>query len=393
MSSPSSALRSSYNAVVSASATATAATTVRRLSSLATNTPTNPAPALAPALAPISSSTTAPLPPTTPARPLDSILHAAPIAPASRPDPPPAPIWFNSATARFDGPPSPSPNDQDQERKVKLGKSELAPPSPKGFSSSPAQRNPKMTCRRITNFYLSPPALRILQERLPTLLQSPLPQEILSANISLHLFPSTHPYLPVVSGRVAYIAALWTSPIAWNRVPIFGNVGLDILSERMTSQPLHFSPRRAGACGEQLVVKWRTASSSSSSSSGGGASGRARASSSDRPSLAEQGERRLDENLRGDVSSRETNGNAKGGGKEPFTGLFIFEFDRQGKIISHTIEHVDEHGEWEKGVGAKVVGLTDWLLGGIKRGPAPAGGAALPLFQATTTTLEAGKKR
>ena len=211
---------------------------------------------------------------------------------------------------------------------------------------------------------------------MPTLLQSPLPQEIISANISLHLFPSTHPYLPVVSGRVAYIAALWTSPIAWNRVPIFGNVGLDILSERMTNQPLHFSPRRAGACGEQLVVKWRT----SSGDSGGG--GRARG---DRPSLAEQGERRLDENLRGDVRSQETRnggGGSIGGGrgKEPFTGLFIFEFDRQGKIISHTIEHVDEHGEWEKGVGAKVVGLTDWLLGGIKRGPA--GGTALPLFEA-----------
>ena len=92
-------------------------------------------------------------------------------------------------------------------------------------------------------------ALRILQERLPTLLQSPLPQEILSPNISLHLFPSTHPYLPTVSGRVAYIAALWTSPIAWNRVPIVGNVRLEILSERVFSQPVHFSPRRPGAYG------------------------------------------------------------------------------------------------------------------------------------------------
>ena len=108
----------------------------------------------------------------------------------------------------------------------------------------------------------SPPtALRILQERLPTLLQTPLPQEILSPNISLHLFPSTHPYLPVVSGRVAYIAALWTSPIAWNRVPIFGNVKLVILSERMSNQPLHFSPRRAGACRSG----WSPSSSSSCS--------------------------------------------------------------------------------------------------------------------------------
>jgi hypothetical protein len=29
---------------------------------------------------------------------------------------------------------------------------------------------------------------------------------------------------------------------------------------------------------------------------------------------------------------------------------------------------VQEGGNWEKGVGAKVVGLTDWLLGGLKNG-------------------------
>lgn len=168
--------------------------------------------------------------------------------------------------------------------------------------------------------------MRILQERLPTLLQSPLPQEILSPYISLHLFPSTHPHLPTVSGRVAYIAALWTSPIAWNRVPIVGNLKLEILSERMVKQPLHFSPKRQGAIGEQLVVRWRTI------------------------------------------------GKTKGWGLAPkdeskeFTGLFIFEFDNEGRVLSHTIEHVQEGGDWENGVGAKVVGLTDWLLGGMKGG-------------------------
>ncbi|RYP05348.1 hypothetical protein DL765_009867 [Monosporascus sp. GIB2] len=292
MSSPSSAIRTSYNAVSSG-------TVLRRLSSLAPAT--SSAPASSPASTP-SISTNSP----------DTLR----VTPQSRPDL--TPIWFNSSTARFDEPPAPSPGNgptrPDDERKVKLGK-----------------------------------------KRLPTLLQSPLPQEILSPNISLHLFPSTHPYLPVVSGKVAYIAALWTSPIAWNRVPIIGNVKLEILSERMVNQPLHSSPRRAGACGEQLVVKWRTAASKSKDNS---------------PSLAEQGEHKLDDHLRGTLSQ---------GDKKPFTGLFIFEFDRDGKILSHTIEHVDEHGEWEKGVGAKVVGLTDWLLGGIKRGPA--GGTALPLFE------------
>ncbi|KAJ8114914.1 hypothetical protein ONZ43_g4789 [Nemania bipapillata] len=201
--------------------------------------------------------------------------------------------------------------------------------------------------------------LRILQERLPTLLQSPLPQEILSPDVSLHLFPSTHPYLPTVSGRVGYIAALWTSPIAWNRVPIVGNVRLEILSERMINQPLHFSPRRPGAYGEQLVVKWRTASSSSEPSG------------DSRLSLTEQGEQNLDAHLRGSQAVGE---------KKAFTGLFIFEFDKDGRIISHTIEHVDEHGDWEKGVGARMVGLTDWLLGGIK-GRSEDGGGLPALFE------------
>ncbi|KAI1388304.1 uncharacterized protein F4822DRAFT_402475 [Hypoxylon trugodes] len=215
------------------------------------------------------------------------------------------PIWFNSSFPHYDF--SGSSRGPDDERKVKLGKT-----------------------------------LRILQERLPTLLQSPLPQEILSPHISLHLFPTTHPYLPTVSGRVAYIAALWTSPLAWNRVPIIGNVKLEILSERMVSQPYYSSPKRSEAFGEQLVVKWRTAD------------GRPK---SPNPAVTEEGEQKLDDTLRGTQGVGE---------KQAFTGLFIFEFDKEGRVISHTIEHVDEHGEWEKGLGAKVVGLTDWLLGGIK---------------------------
>ncbi|KAI1869453.1 hypothetical protein JX265_006543 [Neoarthrinium moseri] len=232
-----------------------------------------------------------------------------------------APIWFDSTLPRFELPSGLNPEGPDNERKIKLGKT-----------------------------------LRVLQKRLPTLLQSPLPQEIVSQNISLHLFPSTHPYLPTVSGRIAYTAALWTSPIAWNRVPILGNLKIQVLSERMTTEPLHFSPQRAGAYPEQLVVKWRTAEKSSGDSE---------------PSLTEQGEQKLDSTLRGTQGS---------GSKKEFTGLFIFEFDKDGKIISHTIEHVDQSGAWEKGVGAKVVHLTDWLLGEI-RGRQPQG--ACPMFHAT----------
>lgn len=184
----------------------------------------------------------------------------------------------------------------------------------------------------------SPPALRILQERLPTLLQSPLPQEILAPNISLHLFPSTHPHLPTVSGRVAYIAALWTSPLAWNHLPIIGDVRLEILSERMVKE----QGRRSGSGAEQLVVRWRTTGAS------------------------RIGWRLpFRELFQAEAPPGEQQATAAAHG---FTGLFIFEFDGEGRVLSHTIEHVQSGGDWERGVGAKVVGLTDWLLGGMRGG-------------------------
>lgn len=187
-------------------------------------------------------------------------------------------------------------------------------------------------------------ALRVLQDRLPTLLQSPLPQDILSPNITLQLFPSTHPHLPTVSGRVAYNAALWTSPIAWNRVPIIGNVKLEILAERVTSEPLTFLPRHPEAIPEQLVVRWCEKCRGPEGSVGGIAR-----------SL------RLARGVERDKA---------------FTGLFIFDFDKEGRILTHTIEQVQESSDGEKGMGAKFVGLTDWLLGGM-RSP---GDTSLPAF-------------
>ncbi|PHH89355.1 hypothetical protein CDD83_6229 [Cordyceps sp. RAO-2017] len=196
--------------------------------------------------------------------------------------------------------------------------------------------------------------LRILQERLPTLLQSPLPQDILAPNISLQLFPSTHPHLPTVSGRVAYNAALWTSPIAWNRVPIIGNVKLEILAERMTSEPLAFVPRRAGAIPEQLVVRWCEKRRSA-------------------PAADDDGDP-------GPSSIARTLWRGRGVGVDPnkaFSGLFIFDFDADGRVLTHTIEQAQEGGSWERGMGAKFVGLTDWLLGGM-RNP---GDTPLPAFE------------
>lgn len=45
-----------------------------------------------------------------------------------------------------------------------------------------------------------------------------------------------------------------------------------------------------------------------------------------------------------------------------FVGLFIFEFDEEGRVVTHTIEHVEEGGNWERKT-ARVISVTDWLLG------------------------------
>lgn len=46
---------------------------------------------------------------------------------------------------------------------------------------------------------------------------------------------------------------------------------------------------------------------------------------------------------------------------EEFAGLFVFEFDEEGRIINHTIEHAEENRNWDK--TTKVISVTDWLLG------------------------------
>ena len=185
---------------------------------------------------------------------------------------------------------------------------------------------------------------------MPTLLQSPLPQEILSPQITLHLFPSTHPHLPTVSGRVAYSAALWTSPIAWGRMPLVGNVKLEIMSERMIkSSNSHQSPTSTSLNRpEKLVVRWRTIGKTRGKGTGAFYKGIGASDNVDK----------ITEWLGG--------GKGEDDSKE-FTGLFIFEFDEEGRVVSHTIEHSQEGGNWERGVGARVVGLTDWLLGGLRK--------------------------
>ncbi|KAI1916019.1 hypothetical protein LOZ12_004625 [Ophidiomyces ophidiicola] len=229
--------------------------------------------------------------------------------------------------------------------------------------------------------------LRTLTTHLPTLLLHPIPQEILSPNISLHLFPSTHPHLPTVKGRVAYRAALWTAPVAWGSVPIVGNVRLQIISERMVRGGAMCEFDRDDSYGdEKLVVRWVTEDGSSNPSSGsknrvvtksdlssmsrGECKGSGSSAVSSASSSSNGANRGLSALLGGDVPI------FKLGKEEQFTGLFIFSFDEEGRIATHTIEHADENSGWDR--TAKVVTLTDWLLGKAKWGsrepsnPAPA---------------------
>lgn len=190
--------------------------------------------------------------------------------------------------------------------------------------------------------------LRTLSPLLPNLLSSGVPQNILSPNVTLHLFPSTHQHLPVVKGRVAYRAALFTAPVAWGTVPFVGNVKLKIISERMA---------RSGHCGsmsdsgdeagdEKLVVRWITEAKQTN-----GAASTSTAASS---ASAENTNASLS-TLLGGTQPLSTNN------EKQFSGLFIFTFDEEGRIASHTIEHADEDNGHER--TSRVVTVADWLLG------------------------------
>ncbi len=191
--------------------------------------------------------------------------------------------------------------------------------------------------------------VRELHERLPTLLQTPLPSEMLSPNISLHLFPSTHPHLPTVTGRLAYVAALWTAPVAWGRVPLVGNVKLTILSERMVRNGCN-GPSSSGD--EKLIVKWKTCGKTKARDGTGGIYRGVGASGKDPV-----------EKIKDFIAGTSSSDGSKEAAPEEFTGLFIFEFDEQGRIVKHTIEHTEEGGRWDR--MTRVVSVTDWLLGNL----------------------------
>ena len=147
-----------------------------------------------------------------------------------------------------------------------------------------------------------------------------------------------------------------------------GNVKLAILSERMIKSPFSQSSTRP----EQLVVRWRTIGKTKNQGTGGFYKGIGASENVDK----------ITEWLGG--------GKGEDDSKE-FTGLFIFEFDEEGRVVSHTIEHVQEGGNWEKkGVGARVVDLTEWLLGGMRNGRGDA--SPCPAFWYDTQEQEIGRR-
>lgn len=122
--------------------------------------------------------------------------------------------------------------------------------------------------------------------------------------------------------------------MAWGHMPVVGDVKLKILTERMLKNGTHASSDTGR---ERLMVKWETCGKSEQ----------------DNGPVSEAVEK-ITSIIR---RSRETD--------DKFSGLFLFEFDEQGRIVKHTIEHVEENGQWDK--TAKVISVTDWLLGGWGR--------------------------
>ncbi|KAK6503020.1 hypothetical protein TWF481_008055 [Arthrobotrys musiformis] len=186
----------------------------------------------------------------------------------------------------------------------------------------------------------------ILKDHLPTLLQSPLPSEILSPSITLQLFPSTHPNLPSVSGRVAYVAALWSSPMAWGRIPGI-KVRLEILSIRMIPPAAQLDDEPPT---ERMIVKWKA----SGSPNGTGDTPQTTSS----PAATEKNE---------DPLSAVANSLPKFTLTGGFCGLFIFEFDEKGRIKTHIIEDVEEDRDEAVQQHSTFITLTEWLLKKAKK--------------------------
>lgn len=98
---------------------------------------------------------------------------------------------------------------------------------------------------------------------------------------------------------------------------------------------------------EKLIVKWRTCGKSRPRS-------RFMATITPSPLLPRNQVDKITEFLG-------TSGQKEANKDKEFEGLFIFEFDTEGRIAKHVIEHAQEGRNWE-GM-PRVISVTDWLLG------------------------------
>ena len=165
--------------------------------------------------------------------------------------------------------------------------------------------------------------------------------------------------------------------MAWSSVPLVGNVRLQIESERIVRAGTILDPDRADdksdGGDERLVVRWKTEPKEDSEDDGpvstaSGGDGRPIARS--HASSSKVGiNRGLNMLLGGEAPI------FKLSKEEQFTGLFIFAFDEEGRIKTHTIEHADNATGWDR--TAKFVSLTDWLIGKARGSLDPTPGLAM----------------
>lgn len=129
-------------------------------------------------------------------------------------------------------------------------------------------------------------------------------------------------------------------------MPLVGNVKLTILSERMVRHGGSTVPHANRE--EKLIVKWKTCGKTEHRDGTGGI-------------YRGVGIRAKDpmDKIKNFISGTR-NGDTHDSEAEEFCGIFIFEFDEQGRIAKHTIEHTEQGGNWDK---TRVVSVTDWLLG------------------------------
>ena len=128
-----------------------------------------------------------------------------------------------------------------------------------------------------------------------------------------------------------------------------GNVQLTTLSERMVRNGGSTVP--LGSRDEKLIVKWKTCGKTKHRDGTGGIYRGVGIGAKDPVD-------RIREFIAGTSTS---SAKPPAGEEQEFCGIFVFEFDDQGRIVKHVIEHTEEGGHWDR--MTRVVSVTDWLLG------------------------------